>query len=222
MGSRDFRVGGAVGSGGARGGVALGREWGDPFKPLPGCRQSHPTPSPSPCARAGSWASCLGRCSIPLIGLHLSVSPSRQHVGTAASRLIFLIHRSAHLFPPPRSPRGSIVRAETSPAPAVEQSQGHPAWAPPTLQPCPPRTPSHPLTREKHLILGPVHSFLCTLAHAAPSWGCRPRGPPSVPSSPLTPWPQLGRSSWGAPGVCPQRGASRGLAAILGEACFHC
>lgn len=94
----------------------LGQGWGDLSEPLLSGCPARPPLLPSLCARAGSQASCPDRRGIPRIGLHLSVSPSRQHADTAAARLIFLIHRSAHLSPCPRSPSGSIVgRGKPSP-----------------------------------------------------------------------------------------------------------
>ena len=148
---------------------------GDLCKPLLSGHPARPSFSPSPCAGASSQASRLDRCSIPLIGLHLSVSPSHQHAATTAARLIFLIHRSAQLFPPPRSPSGSVVgRGKSSPGGGAESRPSCPG--PADLAATSATGPSHPLTWETCLILGPraflpLHLCACCPQPGRPSTG---------------------------------------------------
>ena len=121
-------------------------------------------------------------------------------------------HRSAHLFPPPRSPSGSIAgRGESSPSGGTE-------FKAILLGPCQPcsRVLHGPLPRSDpgealdSLSLSPCIPSSASLL-VPPSAGGALHG---VLLPPLPPRPQLGLSSRGAPGVCPQRGASCGLAGI--------
>lgn len=186
----------------------LGQGWGDPYRLLLSGRPACPPHSPSLSTRASSQASCLDCCSTPLIGLHLSVSLSHQHAATTAARLIFLIHCSAHPFPRPRSPSGSVVgRDKSSPGGGTESRPSR--LGPAGLAGVSPMDPSHPLTWENHWILG-----LC--AFLAPHLcSCSP--PPGMPSAGffslmLSP---AGFELLGFSRCLPQHGAWCNLAGVL-------
>lgn len=128
----------------------------------------------------------LGPLQYPLIGLRLFVSPSRPRAATTAARLIFLIHCFAHLLSPSQKPQWQHVGRDKSSLSCAVVHSACPC-RPCILVPC---HPLHSLTQADPFILGLQdavcpHSFLCTLAHIAPSWAC----PPQVLLPPPPHWP---------------------------------